>query len=100
MKFQLLVRAEAEKELTDACDFYDSEQVGLGDRLHEEVAKTLRAVEENPFLYPHAEKTGYRKAVLHTFPFSIYYCVTNNRVIVIAVHDARRDPMRWQERAR
>lgn len=39
-----------------------------------------------------------RRAVVTGFPWVVFYRALTNRVSVIAVHDARRDPNRWQNR--
>jgi plasmid stabilization system protein ParE len=99
MKHRLSLRRAAVQDIAEGMDFYDAEQAGLGERFRDEVAQLLRRIEANPQLYPRAERTPFRKAVLRVFPYCIYYCVAGEKVVVIAVHDARRDPRRWQERA-
>ena len=98
MKYRLSLRRAAVEDMAVASEYYDSQQAGLGQRFREEVAHTLRRMEANPSLYPRSEKSPFRKATLKVFPFCIYYCVVGEKVVVIAVHDARRDPRRWQER--
>jgi toxin ParE1/3/4 len=99
MKYQLSLRRAAEREALAAYDYYAAQAPGLGDRFHDEVAGILARVQANPLLYPLSEKSPYRKAALHGFPFCIYYCALPRKIVVIAVHDARRAPRRWQSRA-
>jgi hypothetical protein len=55
---------------------------------------------ENPRQFPHSELSPYRKAVVSRFPFCIYYSVIQDLIVVFAIHDARRDPARWQQRTK
>jgi plasmid stabilization system protein ParE len=96
MKYQLSVRDLAEQDMTEAYDFYEAEESGLGDRFHDEVASFLRKIQNNPRQYPISEKLGYYKAALSVFPFCIYYQIIPGKIIIIAVHHARSDPQRWQ----
>jgi plasmid stabilization system protein ParE len=99
MTFKLSIRDLAARDLQEAYDQYEEKQPGLGDRFHDEVARVLARIKENPRLYPVSDVSRYRKAVLASFPFVIYYCVIGAKIIVIAVHDGRRDPQRWKRRA-
>ena len=98
MKRKLSLRRSAENDAVSAADYYESEQNGLGLRFHDEVAVTLRRIESNPFQFPASERPGIRKAVINTFPYAIYFQVFPTKIFVIAVHDCRSDPRRWQER--
>ena len=51
-----------------------------------------------PAPYPYSENSPYRKAALRKFPFCLIYCILPRKIVVIAVHDSRRDPRRWQAR--
>ena len=89
MKYRLSIREDAEKDMAAAFDFYETEQAGLGVRFHNELAETLRRIEEKPYLYPVTELPDYRKAVMNVFPFSVYYTVAQNKIAIVAVHDSR-----------
>ncbi len=89
MKFQLSIRKGAEDDLTQAIDFYENQQPGLGRRFHDDVAQTLRLMQRHPLMYSPTDIPGYRKAVLTTFPYSIFYCAKGTKIFVVAVHPAR-----------
>jgi plasmid stabilization system protein ParE len=38
-----------------------------------------------------------RRALVHRFPYAVFYVVDPNLVAVTAVMHGRRDPRRWQE---
>jgi plasmid stabilization system protein ParE len=98
MTYRLSVRQLAEDDLNEAVDFYENQQAGLGVRFHDEIALTLRQIAENPRMFPRSERSRFRKAALSKFPFCIYYCVIQDFIAIVAIHDARSDPNRWQSR--
>jgi plasmid stabilization system protein ParE len=100
MKYRLSVRDLAEQDLTEAVDFYEAQREGLGRDFHDEVALQLRNIERNPLLYPVSEVPTVHKAALKVFPFCIYYQVHDRAVMIIAVHDSRRNPKRWKGRVK
>jgi plasmid stabilization system protein ParE len=85
-------------DIADAIEWYEAESPGLGERFRAEVFEQLRKILDNPRLYPHAEGSRYRKCALRIFPFCIYYALAQSRIVVLSVHDARRDPARWRKR--
>jgi hypothetical protein len=50
MKWLLLIRPMAEKDLATARDWYDAKRVGLGDEFLDAVATTIRELERDPTL--------------------------------------------------
>jgi plasmid stabilization system protein ParE len=39
-----------------------------------------------------------RRALLQTFPYAVYFRVTDDAVIILAVLHLRRDPRTWRDR--
>ena len=101
MKYELSLRRDAVGDMGDAEAFYLGEQPGLEKRFREEVALLLRQIQETPEQFGWSEKKPYRKATMRNFPFCIYYRVLQNKkIVIVAVHNAYRDPRRWQDRAK
>jgi hypothetical protein len=46
----------------------------------------------------HGIEHGYQRALSKRFPFCIYYSLSNGVLLVVAVIDARRDPLWIRER--
>jgi plasmid stabilization system protein ParE len=62
-----------------------------------EVQRVLDTIANNPERYP--EVSGdVREAPVSRFPYGVYYRVKPDRVVVIAVFHASRDPAVWQGR--
>ena len=91
------LRPEAETDIEEAARWYEQQRGGLGDEFLDEVSMTLAAISDNPRLYPVVHKDA-RRALIHRFPFGIYYRVEETAIIVIAIMHGSRHPKRWQRR--
>jgi plasmid stabilization system protein ParE len=93
----LLIRSEAEAEIQEAYEWYETQRPGLGDEFLIEVRRGLAAVERSPRLYP-IIRGKVRRALLSRFPYSILYMAEPESTIVIACFHGKRDPRRWYSR--
>jgi len=96
---EVRLRPEAEHDLADAAVWYEEQRQGLGVDLLDEVMAMFSMLAESPMLYPVVHRNT-RRAIMHRFPFGIYYRIEGNTVLVIAVMHASRNPYRWKNRAR
>ncbi|MDO8544681.1 MAG: type II toxin-antitoxin system RelE/ParE family toxin [Opitutaceae bacterium] len=90
MKWQLLVRAEAEEDLASARDWYEQKGAGLGDEFLDSVAAALRELERNPErarLY----YRNFRRVILRRFPYKLFYQLIAPRVVIFRVLHAKQD---------
>jgi len=92
------LRLEAQDDLESAAHWYEARRRGLGGRFLDEVLHTIGLIAENPRRYVRIHG-DIRRAVIHRFPFGLFYLIEGDAVIVIAVMHGSRDPARWQERA-
>lgn len=97
MSRSLIVRPEAEEEMTDAFDWYEDRIPGLGSEFLLCVDAVFSAIQRTPELYPRVHKTA-RRALLRRFPHEIIFVEDNERVVVLSVFHAKRNPKRWLER--
>jgi len=93
----VVFRPQAEDEVLEAKQWYESRSAGLGERFAAAVDLLVDRVAENPFAFMqvHGET---RRAVLTRFPYALYYRIDAERIVVLAVH-GRQDPARWQARS-
>jgi len=94
----LTIRPEAERDLEEAAAWYEQQRGGLGCEFLDRVQEALRAIAEQPRLYPVVHRHA-RRALARRFPFGIYYVMEHERIVVVAVMHGSRDPRRWQTRA-
>jgi plasmid stabilization system protein ParE len=97
VNYRLIIRPEAETDLTEAYDWYESQLAGLGAEFLLVVEASLAAIQRNPKQYQVLHR-GIRRALTRRFPFGIFYLIRRNMVIVLAVLHAKRDPQLWQQR--
>lgn len=97
MTNRLLIRQEAEADLGDARDWYESHKSGLGNEFLESVNQALNQIRSFPKLAP-AEYRSVRRVRLRRFPYIVYYRVLEAFIEVIAVLHGSRDPRLFHER--
>jgi hypothetical protein len=78
--------SQAETELAAAIDYYELSEI--------EDAKSR--IEMHPLAWSKMSSRT-RKCRTHRFPFGLLYEVRPNEILVTAVMDLRRDPVRWEE---
>lgn len=97
MNYVLTFRVEARDELEAAYNWYEDQEAKLGEDFLNCVDSTLDRIEQQPEIYRVVFK-DFRRAVIHRFPYVIYYRVISSRIIVIAIVHGKRDPKIWQSR--
>jgi plasmid stabilization system protein ParE len=99
MTRRFIVRPLAEADLEDAARWYDDERAGLSERFLSDVDRTIARIRERPFEFP-AVSGDVRRALLHTFPYAVYFRTSDEAVVALAVLHLRRNPKVWRGRAR
>ena len=94
---RLFVQPAAKTDVATAFQWYDAHRAGLGDAFAEEVSRTYAAIEENPRQFP-LVLDDVRMALVHRFPYVIYFVTLPRRISVIAVIHGHRNPQVWQQR--
>jgi plasmid stabilization system protein ParE len=94
---RLVFRPQAEAELLDARDWYETERVGLAAVFTAALEATVGAILENPLAYPRV-KGDTRRALVRRFPYAVYFHPTGDEIIVLAVIHGRRHPRHWRSR--
>jgi len=97
MKRALIIRPEAERDLAEAYQWYESQLAGLGSDFLLRLDATLSSIQRTPDLYPTVHRK-IRRALIRRFPYGIFYLVERNRIVVLGVLHARRDPRTWRRR--
>ena len=90
-------RPEAQADLLQTRDWYDQQQVGLGEAFSVAVHEAIMRIEAMPQMYAMVFR-DIRRGKLRTFPYLIYYRILSTRIEVIAVLHGSRDPTLWQKR--
>jgi len=97
MTLRIVFRRAAKNEFEDAAVRYDVQRPGLGEEftieIAQAVARAAAAPERYPIIFGDIQRTVARR-----FPFSVYFRVRFDSMVVPAVFDGRRDPAIWQRR--
>lgn len=98
MKYNIIIRPEAELELTENAQWYEKNLKGLGSDFLLRVDDAIESILNNPEMFPVVYK-NVRRTLIHKFPYAIFYLIENNNIIVLAIFHAKRDPKTWKSRA-
>jgi len=97
MTLELRLRPEAELELADAATWYEEQGQGLGHQFLDEVLAVFSTITETPLMYPIIHRNT-RRALIHRFPFGVYYRVEASTIVIVSVMHGSRNPRRWKGR--
>ena len=90
---------EALAELSEAEEFYEARQAGLGSRFASAVEETVARI----VAHPQAGRSlarGIRRQIVSVFPYAVVYRVSGDLVFVLAVAHQHRRPGYWRRRIR
>lgn len=84
IEFSIIIKEDAEDDLIAIFDYYEAKRNGLGVRFAESFENSLQKLKKNPF---HTFKITYdiRRAVTERFPYSVYYTIVENFIVIFAV---------------
>ena len=92
----VIFRPLADADAADAKAWYAGSGSAAADRFVDALADAVSAISEYPYAFQRVHGDT-RRAVLRRFPYAVYYRITTEAVIVLAVH-GRQDPARWKAR--
>ena len=93
----LLVRPAASADIEAAFAWYEAQRAGLGDEFLDTVRDGFVAVSEAPRIHGVIHR-DVRRSMLRRFPYSLYYRVLDDHVVVVGCFHASRSPHRWRSR--
>lgn len=99
MIYRVYVRGAAERDVAEAQQWYEQQQAGLAAKFNAEFGAVLDQLAETPLLYPQRYRKV-RRAVLHRFPFMVWYQVEGARITVLACTHGKADPGQLPSRLR
>jgi len=88
---------EAEKELGEAVEYYESQSPGLGLDFQAEIEASVQAISESPDRWP-LRTDGTRRYLTRRFPYVVVYVRLQEHIWIIAIAHCRRRPHYWSAR--
>ena len=90
-KFNIEISEYAHSEIDDAREFYNLQKDGLGDDFKYDVFLAITNIATFPNLYPNIN-TNVKRCLLHRFPYSIFYAIREQSVVILSVAHQHRKP--------
>lgn len=94
---RVIFRPLADADAADAKTWHAGSSPDVAERFVVALAATVSVISEDPYAFQRVAGDT-RRAVLRRFPYAVYYRITTEAVIVLAVH-GRQDPAHWRARA-
>ena len=98
MAYTLSIRKEAEADIAEAYQYYESCREGLGAEFMSSIYEAISRIQNNPKQF-RSVLDAVRRALVRKFTYGVYYTINRNEIIVLAVIHARRNPKHWQSRS-
>jgi toxin ParE1/3/4 len=93
MRYVMRLRPEAVSDIHEQAEYYESKEPGLGRRFVRAIMTTVDGIAPKP-LKLQCRHGDVRIALVGRFPFGVAYFVDGGDIIVLAVLDLRRNPVR------
>ena len=93
----LVVRPAAAADLEEVFLWYEEQHAGLGEELLDAVEKVFDDVLESPRRHRVVHRDT-RRARVRRFPYSVFYRIVGENVVVVGCFHGSRNPRRWERR--
>jgi plasmid stabilization system protein ParE len=90
--------ADAETEYLEAIRFYEQQQSNLGASLIHEFERAMVLIVKKPEIYRLVHPAGIRRISLDRFPYSVFYRISADHILITAFAHHRRRPDYWLTR--
>ena len=89
----------AQIELEEEVKYYNEQQAGLGYDFAKEVADTIARILRYPEAWTKLSKRT-RRCRTKRFPYGVFYQITGDKILIVAVGHLRREPSYWRNRVK
>jgi plasmid stabilization system protein ParE len=97
MNNRIIIRPEAESDISDAYSWYEGRLSGLGSEFIDCIDDAINSILLNPESYAVALK-NIRRILIRRFPYAVYYLYEESVIVVLAVFHFKRNPKSWFQR--
>lgn len=94
---RLVLLPGASRDLEEAYRWYEGRRPGLGLGFAHSVDACLQNIRRNPELCEVVFRQ-YRRAMVHRFPYAVFYKLSDRVVTVYSVFHCSQDPSKWHDR--
>ena len=97
MAAELIVAPEAEQDVGEAYEWYESRRPGLGEEFLSCVDACVETIRRTPKMHSVAHE-NYRRALVRRFPYAVFYEYAEGMVTIYCVFHTSRHPDKWRQR--
>ncbi|MDX6575216.1 MAG: hypothetical protein QOE96_1169 [Blastocatellia bacterium] len=97
MSLPIVFRRIARQEMDESIAWYEPERRGVGIEFASEIENLLARIADTPEQFSRVRGEP-RRAVLRRFPYTIHFLAESNRIVVLAIFHAKRNPIRLEDR--
>jgi mRNA-degrading endonuclease RelE of RelBE toxin-antitoxin system len=97
MGYNVIFKEEADFDIFEARQWYESRRLGLGDELLDEIEEYVKILEQDPQIYQ-VRKRNWHYCPLKRFPYVIVFEIEEQEVLVYAVFNTYQHPNRLDSR--
>ena len=87
----------AKEEVEEAQAWYEERSLLAAAGFLQELSRAVRQIGEAPYRYPVASH-GTRRTILERFPFNVFYRLSGDEIVIVAVAHQKRRPGYWADR--
>ncbi len=95
--FPIDLLPDSHRDFDESFDWYGSKSPEVAVRFTNAINEALAEVGREPERFARIDER-HRERLVKKFPFRIFYRITNNRVVVVAIAHAKRNPSYWHSR--
>lgn len=91
MSYTVVFKEEADDDVFDARNWYETRRIGLGDELLDEIEEFVKVLEQEPQIFQ-VRNHNWRYCPLKRFPYLIVFEIEQQEVVVYAVFNTYQHP--------
>lgn len=96
-RYRVVVRIEAEIDITDAAIWYENQKPSLGHEFLVEIESAIASAAANPFRYPcMRRRPEVRRVLTNRFPYRVFFVRREDSIIVFRVWHGARHDRKWK----
>lgn len=99
MTFRYILSPFAEEDLDAIHEWYQQCDENVFKRFDKAISEKLTSILSNPHQNPIIHR-DIRRAVMKKFPYSIFYQIIEDRIIILSVLHHKRNPRVWKKRTK
>ena len=100
MSLALVFHPSVRIDMDDAYTWYETQNRGRGEEflLTPLLQKVLGRIKNNPEMHGKESYGDVQRCLTRRFPYGVFYRVDADRICIVAVYHAKRDPAGWKSR--